>query len=166
MLLADYGAVRRILEETPGVTVRDADSFEGIARYLARNPGMSFVAEADGIICGCVFGGHDGRRGYLHHLCVLPGLRRQGIGSSLAAQALTAIAAHGIEKFHVDVFASSTEGLHFWEAVGWYQRNELKRLSYILSARSNWQRAEMLSGARSATRQPAPPHTALPSAFP
>ncbi|MGO9171029.1 MAG: GNAT family N-acetyltransferase [Rhodomicrobium sp.] len=137
MLLDDYGAVRRLLERTSGIQLRDADSFEGIARYLARNPGMSFVAWAGGSVTGCVFGGHDGRRGYLHHLAVAPEFRRRGIGRSLVAHALAAVSADGIEKFHIDVFAGNEEGLRFWQAAGWHERCELKRLSHILSARSN-----------------------------
>jgi N-acetylglutamate synthase len=137
MTPGDYAGVIELLKQTEGVGLRDADSFEGISRYLARNPGMSFVAEADGTVAGCVFGGHDGRRGYLYHLAVLPAFRGGGIGRSLVGSAIAAIAASGIEKFHIDVFAGNAEGLGFWQAIGWHERGELKRLSYIPSGRSN-----------------------------
>ena len=83
MTLDDYDAVMEMMRSTPGISLRDADSRESTARYLARNPGMSFVAEAEGVLCGCVMCGHDGRRGYLQHLLVLPEYRRQGIANAL-----------------------------------------------------------------------------------
>jgi N-acetylglutamate synthase len=68
MTLSDYAGVMDLLGRVEGICLRDADSREGIARYLERNPGLSFVAEAGGVVGACVFGGHDGRRGYLYHL--------------------------------------------------------------------------------------------------
>ncbi len=133
----DYDAVCVLLRNTPGVQLRDADSRDGIRRYLSRNPGMSFVAEASGELVGCVFGGHDGRRGYLYHLAVSPAYRRQRIGTDLVGRALAAIAKDGIVKVHIDVFASNEESLRFWKAAGWDERNELKRLSFIGSGKAN-----------------------------
>ncbi len=137
LTIEDYNEVTELLTQTEGVGLRDADSIEGIARYLARNPGMSFIAEADGSIAGCVFGGHDGRRGYLYHLAVLPRFRRLGAGRSLVARVIATIAADGIEKFHIDVYRDNAEGLRFWQALGWHERGDLKRLSIIPSGRSN-----------------------------
>jgi GNAT superfamily N-acetyltransferase len=88
MTIADYDAVAGLLDGIPGVRLRDADSIEGVARYLDRNPGMSFVAEADAGVAGCLFGGHDGRRGYLNHLAVAPTYRRRGIATRLVSHAL------------------------------------------------------------------------------
>ena len=58
----DYPAMIDLMRRTPGVSVRDADTPEGLARFLERNPGLSFVAEQDGRLVGCLMGGHDGRR--------------------------------------------------------------------------------------------------------
>lgn len=52
MTLDDYDTVIELMRRTPGISLRDADSREATARYLERNPGMSFVAEADGALCG------------------------------------------------------------------------------------------------------------------
>jgi ribosomal protein S18 acetylase RimI-like enzyme len=72
MTADDYAAVMALMSGTPGIAVRAADSPEAVARYLARNPGLSLVAEGDDGLVGCVFCGHDGRRGYLHHVVVAP----------------------------------------------------------------------------------------------
>ncbi len=45
-----------------------SDSRQNILLYFTRNPGLSFIAEKDNEIVGAVLGGHDGRRGFIHHL--------------------------------------------------------------------------------------------------
>ncbi len=46
------------------------DSREGITKYLLRNPNTCFVAEDNGKLVGVIMGGHDGRRGFIHHTTV------------------------------------------------------------------------------------------------
>jgi N-acetylglutamate synthase len=133
MFAADYEAVMELLRRSGGVQLRDADSFEGIARYLARNPGLSFVAEIDGHVAGCVFAGHDGRRGYLYHLAVDAAYRGRGIGRALVDRALSALACEGIGKIHIDVLQGNEEGIRFWRAIGWSERSDIARMSIILS---------------------------------
>lgn len=48
MTLDDYDTVIELMSATPGISLREADSRESTARYLARNPAMSFVAEIGG----------------------------------------------------------------------------------------------------------------------
>ena len=134
MTAAGHGGIMALLRNTVGVGLRDADSPEGIARYLERNPGMSFVAEVQGTLAGCVFGGHDGRRGYLYHLAVAPDCR---IGSSLVAAAIAAIAAHGIEKFRIGLLAGNEDGQRFWQAIGRQAQDDLRWMPCIPSGRGN-----------------------------
>ena len=98
MTLDDYDAVTDLMRNTPGISLRDADSREATARYLERNPGMSFVAEVGGVLVACVMCGHDGRRGYLQHLLVRPEYRRQGIANALVERCLTSLAQLGSES--------------------------------------------------------------------
>jgi N-acetylglutamate synthase len=137
MTIADYDAVAGLLDGIPGVRLRDADSIEGVARYLDRNPGMSFVAEADAGVAGCLFGGHDGRRGYLNHLAVAPTYRRRGIATRLVSHVLAAIGRDGIEKFNADLLSDNEEGSRFWVALGWQERRDIKRLSFIPGGNPN-----------------------------
>lgn len=81
MTPSDCAAVLALMQDTPGISLREADSREPPS-YLARNPGLSFVAEHEGRLIGCVMCGHDGRRGYLQHLLVLPGLSTPGIAQA------------------------------------------------------------------------------------
>lgn len=130
MTEADYDAVLALMRGAPGVAVRAADSPAAIARYLARNPGLSLVAESDGAVVGCVFCGHDGRRGYLHHVVVAPERRGQGIGAALVERALDGLAALGIYKTHLDVFADNAPAIAFWRHTGWQRRDDIVRFSF------------------------------------
>ena len=46
--IEDYDAAIGIWKRTEGIGLSPADSREGIAVYLARNPGLSFIARANG----------------------------------------------------------------------------------------------------------------------
>lgn len=137
MTIDDYADVLALMRDAPGVTLRAADSRESIARYLARNPGLSHVATHDGRLVGCLFAGHDGRRGTLNHLVVHRDVRRLGIGRRLVELALDGLAAAGIVKSNVFVFTDNAKALDFWRGLGWQARDELVCLSYNRSADPN-----------------------------
>lgn len=138
MTIADYCTTMTLLATVEGVGIRSADSEASIARYLGRNPGMSFLALVpDGRAIGCIFGGHDGRRGYLYHLAVAEDARRQGIGRRLVEAAVTAIAQAGVEKIHADVFTRNALGLAAWRRLGWHERPDLTRISFIAGSDPN-----------------------------
>lgn len=132
MSAQDYGAVIGLWMATPGIGLGDADTEEGIASYLARNPGMSFVAQADAGLAGAVLCGTDGRRGYLHHLAVHSAYRMQGIGRALVDRCMEALREAGVRKCHIFVFASNAEGARFWERMGWKTRTDLRIMSLEL----------------------------------
>ena len=77
-----YEKVLDLWKQCEGIGLSDSDSKENIQLYLDRNPGMSFIAELNNQLVGAVLSGHDGRRGYIHHLAVSPNYRRQGIAPS------------------------------------------------------------------------------------
>lgn len=124
-----YDEVYALWRSCEGLGLNEADSRERILQYLRRNPGTSFIARAGDAIVGTVLGGHDGRRGYLHHLAVLPAYRKRGIGHRLVESALDAIRAQGIDRCHGFVFRSNEEGLAFWDAAGWMARNDICLIS-------------------------------------
>ncbi|MEM6254920.1 MAG: GNAT family N-acetyltransferase [Cyanobacteria bacterium P01_D01_bin.156] len=130
MVIADHPAMVKLLESTPGVTLRAADGYYETERYLARNPGLSFVAVVDESIIGMVMAGHDGRRGYLQHLLVIPTYRSQGIGTDLVNQCLQALAQQGIHKTHLFVFQENTSAQRFWQQYGCQLRDDVIMYSY------------------------------------
>jgi N-acetylglutamate synthase len=126
---ADYDEVMALWSRTEGLTLRDADSREAIARYLARNPGVSFVARDDGRLVGAV-AGTDGRRGYLQHLAVAPSHRGHGLGRALADRAVQALRVLGIEKCHLVVREDNAKARAFWVHVGWHERVDVMLMSH------------------------------------
>lgn len=130
MTLSDYDDCLALWQATEGMGLSAADSCEAIGRYLARNPGMSFVArDEDGRLVGTVLCGHDGRRGYLHHLAVRADCRNQGLGRALVQRGMHALQQEGIDKCHLMVFEQNAQGRAFWQRTGWYERHELVLMS-------------------------------------
>ena len=129
MTIADYQSVYALWSQSEGIGLSDADSKEGIKRFLARNPNLSFVAADAGQIVGAALCGHDGRRGYIHHLATATSHRHQGIGRSLVGRCMYALMRIGIGKTHLFVFGENQEAIDFWEQVGYSQRVELVMMS-------------------------------------
>ena len=101
------------------------DSRQGIEKYLKRNPSTCFVAEQDNAIVGVVLAGHDGRRGFIHHMAVAEDCRRQGIATDLLDQALAALKEEGINKAALLVFNRNEAGNAFWERQGFTARDDV-----------------------------------------
>jgi len=122
----DYDAVRSLWEVAEGVGLSTADSREGVTSFLARNPDLSLVAVAGTDVIAALLVGHDGRRGYLHHLSVSPAVRRNGLGRTLVREGLNRLARVGIQKCHLFIFGDNAEGEQFWRAIGAQERIDLK----------------------------------------
>ena len=133
MDIEDYESVYRMWQSVEGIGLSDADSKEGIKRFLERNPGLSFVATDGEQIVGAALCGHDGRRGYIHHLAVVNAYRKQGIGKSLVGRCMYALMRIGIAKCHLFVFGDNQEAIKFWNKVGWTERVELMMMSQQLA---------------------------------
>lgn len=101
------------------------DSREGIAKYLRRNPSTCFVAEQGERIVGVILSGHDGRRGFIHHLAVAEDCRRQGIATELLECAVLSLTDEGINKVALLVFNRNEAGNAFWEKNGFTSREDL-----------------------------------------
>lgn len=134
MTMADYDDAIALWRACEGLGLSDSDEREPIARFLARNPGHSFVARDEGELVGALLCGHEGRRGYLHHLAVAPSHRQHGLGRELVLRALQALERAGIAKCHLFVLEENPEALGFWERGGWTQRVELRVCSRSLVA--------------------------------
>ena len=106
--------------------LNESDSRQAVVRYLRRNPGLSHVAVSGGRVIAAVLCGHDGRRGYLHHLAVAHKWRRMGLGRALVAACLDKLCGEGIPKCNLFLFASNRPGRIFWRRLGWSVRADLR----------------------------------------
>jgi putative acetyltransferase len=124
LALRDYEAVIALWQTQEGIGLNESDDRGSIERYLLRNPGMSFVARnRSGAVIGAVLCGHDGRRGYLHHLAVENACRRRGLGKILVERCLAQLAANGIPKCNIFLFDDNENGRRFWERLGYRDVN-------------------------------------------
>lgn len=129
MVPTDYEALRTLWESSEGVGLSDADSPSGFEQFLKRNPRLSFVALDCDCLVGGVLCGHDGRRGYIHHLAVSLSHRRRGVARALVSRCLSGLSAEGIQKCHVFVFDENEAARVFWQAASWSARAELVMFS-------------------------------------
>ncbi|WP_085900448.1 GNAT family N-acetyltransferase [Kiloniella majae] len=137
MLPTDHTDLIRLFKTTPGVALRDADSYEATVRYIERNPGLNFIIEDEKEIIACVMCGHDGRRGYLQHLIVKPDYRKKGLGEKLFAVCLSSLRQLGIDKTHIFVFKDNGIANSFWQSKGWALRDDVNLYSYTSSNSAN-----------------------------
>ena len=96
----DYGALVALWREAGlPYKAKGRDTREAIARQLTERTAVYLVAEVAGAIVGAVLGTHDGRKGWINRLAVLPAYRRRRVGAQLLAEAERRLAALGIELF-------------------------------------------------------------------
>ena len=134
MTIEDYPAVKALWQRIRGFGIRSIDdSGDGVARFLARNPGISVVAERDEEIVGAVLCGHDGRRGCLYHVCVKDGCRRQGIGKAMVVFCMEALKREHINKVSLIAFTKNDVGNAFWKEIGWTKREDLNYYDFVLN---------------------------------
>ncbi|WP_368744427.1 GNAT family N-acetyltransferase [Desertibaculum subflavum] len=129
MRAEDFPRMAALWKASAGVRESLGDTPEGIAMYLARNPGMSLVAEDGGQIVATVLCGHDGRRGFIHHMAVAATHRRYGVGRAMVGRCIAALADAGIPKCHLFVAPDNQAGKAFWRSLGWQLRTDLEDMS-------------------------------------
>ena len=122
----DYPAVAELWRRTEGIGLNESDTKDAVAVYLRRNPGMSAVCQSEeGVILGAVLCGHDGRRGYLHHLAVEPAHRGQGIARRLLEWCFERLHEAAVPKCNIFLFSDNESGASFWTRNGWSSRPDL-----------------------------------------
>lgn len=117
--IGDYDAAVVLWDRVEGVELAEGDSREDIAKFLARNPDLSRVAEDGGTIVGAALCGHDGRRGYIYHVAVDPSYQKRGIARRLVAECVEALRATGLKRALILVADDNPTGQAFWLRCGW-----------------------------------------------
>lgn len=130
MSIDRYDEIFAMWQITSKRALSKADSREEIERYLNRNKGLSQIAVIDGKIVGTVLAGHDGRRGFIHHMAVMPEYRRKGIAKAMAEKAVEKLAKEGINKTHIFTYCDNCDGQAFWGDMGFEKRDDIFVYSY------------------------------------
>jgi len=135
LTLADYAAVIDLWNACEGV--RANESLDELARILDRNPGLCLVARVGASLVGAILCCHDGRRGYLYHLGVLPSFRRLGIATQLVNRCLNELANLGIRRCTIFLIRGNADGEAFWRRHGWRERSDLVAFARDLAPVAN-----------------------------
>ncbi len=135
MQVEDYEQVYKLWMTIDGFGIRSIDdSFEGVERFIKRNPTTSVVAvNQEGIVIGAILCGHDGRRGCFYHVCVHADYRKHGIGKAMAVFCMKALQEEHINKVSLIAFKSNSVGNTFWRKVGWTFREDLNYYDFTLN---------------------------------
>ena len=130
----DLKEVLDFWSQSPGVGLNESDTIERLNDFLLRNPGLSLIVRDEDRVIGAVLCGHDGRRGYLHHLAVATDYQGQGIGTRLIDTCLANLGQLGIWKCNIFVYADNEVGAAFWRARSWIDRVDLKVMQRVIDA--------------------------------
>ena len=134
MNIDDYDSVKALWMSISGFGIRSIDdSYEGVERFLKRNPNTSIVALDGDTVVGAILCGHDGRRGCFYHVCVREDYRLRGIGKAMAGQAMEALKAEKINKVSLIAFTRNDIGNAFWKEIGWTEREDLNYYDFTLN---------------------------------
>ncbi len=130
----DYEQVYDLWMSISGFGIRSIDdSKEYIVRFLARNPGLSVVAEINGRIVGAILCGHDGRTGCFYHVCVLEEYRNRNIGRNMVSWCMRALQAQKISKVTLIAYRRNSIGNQFWNDAGWDYQDDVNYYSFVLN---------------------------------
>jgi ribosomal protein S18 acetylase RimI-like enzyme len=114
----DYDAAIELWQRVEGLEIAEGDDREGVAQFLARNPGLSRVATDGSVIVGVALCGHDGRRGHVYHLAVDPAYQGRGLGKRLLDESLADLRRTGVKRVIIMVADDNASGRQFWKRSG------------------------------------------------
>jgi ribosomal protein S18 acetylase RimI-like enzyme len=95
------------------------DPRANVARKLATQPELFWVAEAEDRIVGTIMAGYDGHRGWIYSLGVEPSQRRSGVATALLREAEGALGDLGCPKVNLQVSVGNAAARSFYEAAGY-----------------------------------------------
>jgi ribosomal protein S18 acetylase RimI-like enzyme len=115
----DYDVVLQLWRTVEGLEIAEGDDKQGVAQFLARNPGLSRVATHGSKVVGVAMCGNDGRRGHIYHVAVDPAYRRYGLGKRLVQESLDGLRQAGVVRAIILVADYNLGGAEFWKRAGW-----------------------------------------------
>ena len=95
------------------------DPRQVICRKRHRNDDLFLVGERNGRVVATVIAGYDGVRGWIYSVAVAADCRRQGVGRTILAAAEQAVLAKGCPKINLQVRASNSEVIAFYQHCGY-----------------------------------------------
>lgn len=107
-----------------GLHPSPSDTEAAIAKALAFLPELFLVARDGPRIVGTVWGGYDGRRGWIHRLAVANSHRKLGLGQRLMDEVEKRLKAMGCEKVNLLIEKDNLAVAEFYGSRG-YEADDL-----------------------------------------
>lgn len=126
LTVEDYDRAAAFWKETAGLGTVCIESREQFATFLQRNPGLSFKLADQEAIVGTVLCGHDGTRGYLHHIALALPYRGQGMSKMLVDKSLEELRSTGIRRCHFFIDPMNGEGERMLPTLEWTEERGVK----------------------------------------
>jgi len=105
------------------------DSRQAFARQLAGGTHTMIGLEVDGTLAGVVLATHDGRKGWINRLAVLPAYRHRGYAARLVAEAERALTEQGITVIAALVEPGNDASLALFLKLGYLEATGMHYLS-------------------------------------
>ena len=130
LALADYDRWMELWQTAGLHSVRPLgrDSREAFARQLASGAHTMIGLEVEGTLAGVVLATHDGRKGWINRLAVLPAYRRRGFAARLVAEAEDVLHAEGILVIAALIEPENEASLGLFRKLGY---EEARGLHYV-----------------------------------
>ena len=135
MTIQDYDLVLKLWKSIEGFYIRTIDdSYEGMQKFLTKNPNTNVVAICDNKIVGSILCGYDGRCAYLYHVCVQKEYRHKQIGKGMVAFVKERLKEEGATHINLVAFKNNSLGNLFWHEINWSLKDTLNLYECILDS--------------------------------
>lgn len=133
--LEDYDAIVEVWRAA-GLPIKPGgrDSYEQFASQLDRGCQTVLGAKSGFDLVGVVVVTHDGRKGWINRLAVLPAFQRQGVAAALTTEAENVLHNQGLQIVAALVEGWNEASLAFFEALGYSHHSDIHYLTKRESA--------------------------------
>lgn len=101
------------------------DRVERIKKEINGNTSIFLVAEIEDKIVGSIFGSHDGRKGWINRLAVLPEYQNQGIATKLIKETEKRLSDIGIDIVACLIENWNDKSMKFFESKGYVKHTDI-----------------------------------------
>jgi len=132
---SDYSSLLNLWKEA-GLSCRPEgrDKKETIERELEKGVGRFFLAEIDSKLIGVVLATHDGRKGWINRLAIIPAFRRQSIAVELVKIAESWLEEQGMDIITCLIEDDNLPSKIFFQKMGYLRHDDI---SYFSKRKSN-----------------------------
>lgn len=114
----DFAAVTALWDAT-GISIHYNDPAKDIPRMLATHNCQLYVGSQDERVVGSIMVGHEGHRGWLYKLAVMPEFHGKGYGRDLVHQAERWLVARGVPKVNLMIRDTNIKVREFYRRLGY-----------------------------------------------